>query len=357
MMANVESSTVAAAVTKQSPLIALLDDKKFLVLDGAMGTELEKRGCKLSDKLWSAKVLMDNPQLIYQVHLDYFRAGADFVLTASYQASVAGFMRFGLDETASRELIAKCVALAKQARTDYLQEIKTTPNKTLLVAGSIGPYGTFLADGSEYRGNYQQTHDEYCAFHRPRIETLIAAGVDVLAFETMPSMNEIKSLLQLLATEFPTTTAYLSLSLRDGQHLCDGTPLVDILPAINKQPQIVAVGFNCYALDKVTDALITLHSLTDRPLIVKPNSGEKYDPDIKMWVDSPGKNLSFEECIDEWIKHGAKMIGGCCRTNPQIIGSIANKLNSIRSFKLERSNCNKLKQSSDLKSINEETAN
>lgn len=335
-MANIEKRTVAAASavdTKQSPLIALLDVKKYLVLDGAMGTELEKRGCQLTDKLWSAKVLVDNPQLIYQVHLDYFRAGADFVLTASYQASVAGFMRYGLDEMASRELIAKCVALAKQARTDYLQEIKPSSNKTLLVAGSIGPYGTFLADGSEYRGNYQQTHDEYCAFHRPRIETLITAGVDFLAFETIPSVNEIKSLLQLLATEFPTITAYLSFSLRDGQHLCDGTPLVDILPAINEQPQIVAVGLNCYALDKVTDALNTLRTLTDRPLIVKPNSGEKYDPVAKTWVDSPAKNLSFEECIDEWIKHGAKMIGGCCRTNPQIIQNIANKLNAIRSTK------------------------
>lgn len=339
-MANTDNKGVtvtaaAAAAAKQSPLIALLDDRKFLTIDGALGTELETRGCQLgtSDKLWSAKVLVENPQLIYQVHLDYFRCGADFIITASYQASVAGFMRYGLTESVSLELIGKCVALAKQARTDYLREIQPD-KKTLLIAGSIGPYGTYLADGSEYRGDYQRTHEGYCAFHRPRIESLIAAGVDFLAIETIPSATEIQSMLKLLATEFPTITAYIAFSLRDGQHLCDGTPLATILPAINNQPQIVAVGVNCYALDKVTDALITLRKHTMRPLLVYPNSGERYDPVAKVWLDSPPRNRPFHEYIDEWIENGAKMIGGCCRTNPQIISNVANKLDSIRSTKL-----------------------
>lgn len=325
------TAVIASAAAKQSPLIALLEDRKFLTIDGALGTELETRGCQLgtSDKLWSAKVLLENPQLIYQVHLDYFRVGADFIITASYQGSVASFMRYGLTESAAHALIAKCVELAKQARIDYLHEIGD--KKTLLIAGSVGPFGTFLADGSEYRGDYERTHDEYCAFHRPRIQTLIAAGVDILAIETIPSASEIHAMLQLLATEFPTITAYISFSLRDGQHLCDGTPLASILPAINNQPQIVAVGVNCYALDKVTDALITLRAHTNLALLVYPNSGERYDPVAKVWVDSPATNLPFHEYIDEWIECGAKMIGGCCRTNPQIIANIANKLNAIRS--------------------------
>lgn len=323
--------TATAAVAVQSPLIALLDERKLLTIDGALGTELETRGCKLdtSDKLWSSKVLLENPQLIYQVHLDYFRVGADFVITASYQGSVASFMRSGLTESAARALIVKCVELAKQARTDYLHEIGH--NKTLLVAGSVGPYGTFLADGSEYRGDYVRTHDEYCALHRSRIETLIAAGVDFLAIETIPSAGEVQSLLQLLATEFPTITAYISFSLRDGQHLCDGTPLASVLPAINQQRQIVAVGVNCYALDKVTDALITFRAHTNLPLLVYPNSGERYDPVAKVWVDSPPTNRPYHEYIDEWIECGAKMIGGCCRTNPEIISNVAKKLDSIRS--------------------------
>lgn len=329
---NTISNTAAAAATEQSPLIALLNEKKFLVIDGALGTELEMRGCQLTgDKLWSAKILVENPQLIYQIHLDYFRAGADFVITSSYQASVAGFMRCGLNEMASRELIKKCVTLAKQARADYLQhECKLL--KTLLVAGSVGPYGTYLADGSEYRGDYQLTHDEYIAFHRPRIETLVNAGVDFLAIETIPSATEIKSLLQLLSNEYPKITAYISFSIRDVKHLCDGTALANILPTINEQSQIVAVGVNCCALDKVTDALITLRKHTDRPLLVYPNSGEQYDPIAKTWMDSSARNRPFHEYIDEWIEHGAKMIGGCCRTNPQIIASVANKLNSIRSI-------------------------
>lgn len=319
-----------ATDAKQSPLLSLLDEKKLLIIDGAMGTELEARGCKLNgDKLWSARILMENPQLIRQIHLDYFRVGADFVITSSYQASVDGYERCGLDELAACELIAKSVTLAKQARLEYLGE--TVDSKALLVAGSIGPYGSYLGDGSEYRGDYQRTHEEYCTFHRSRIDTLIKAGVDFLALETMPSACEIKSLLQLLATEFPTTTAYITFSLRDDKHLCDGTALASLLPAINDQPQIVAIGVNCCALDKVTDILRNLRTLTDRPLLVYPNSGEQYDAVDKIWTNLPADARSFHEYVDEWVQNGAKMIGGCCRTNPQIIANIAKKINALRS--------------------------
>ena len=142
---------------KSSPLTDLLAANGVLVIDGAMGTELEVRGCNLNDKLWSAKVLVENPEIIYQVHLDYFRVGADFIITSSYQASVPGYARRGLNEQQALALIAKSVELAKQARTDYLTE--TNVKKTLLIAGSIGPYATLLADSSEYRGDYQLSHD------------------------------------------------------------------------------------------------------------------------------------------------------------------------------------------------------
>lgn len=319
----------AVVASNPSPLTALLAKKKLLVIDGAMGTELEARGCRLNDKLWSARILMENPQLIHQIHLDYYRVGADFVITSSYQASVASYELCGLDETAARELITKSVSLAKQARADYLKEIGSS--KALLVAGSVGPYGTYLADGSEYRGDYQRTHDEFCDFHRPRIDALIKAGVDFLAIETMPSGPEIRSILQLLANEYPTITAYITFSLRDDQHLCDGTSLASLLPAINAQPQIVGVGVNCCALEKVTSMLITLRTLSNRPLLVYPNSGEKYDPIGKVWLNLPENVRPFHEYVDEWIKHGAKMIGGCCRTNPEIIASITSKLDAMRS--------------------------
>ncbi|XP_055309839.1 homocysteine S-methyltransferase-like [Sitodiplosis mosellana] len=307
---------------KPSPLTDLLAVNGLLVIDGAMGTELEVRGCNLNDKLWSAKVLLENPELIYQVHLDYFRVGADFVITSSYQASVAGFARRGLNEQQALALIAKSVELAKQARTDYLNELKQA--KTLLIAGSVGPYATLLADGSEYRGDYQLLHDEFAAYHRPRIQALVEAGVDFLCIETIPSVSEVQSQLKLL-TEFPTMTACITFSLRDTEHLCDGTPLSAIIDQINAQPQVVAIGVNCIALEKVTGALKTLRRLTDRPLLVYPNSGEQYDPITKTWI-SRNDIQSLVDHIDEWLEAGAKMIGGCCRTGPQDIQQIAAKL-------------------------------
>lgn len=307
---------------KSSPLTDLLAINGLLVIDGAMGTELEARGCNLNDKLWSAKVLVENPELIYQVHLDYFRCGADFIITSSYQASIDGFARRGLTEIESIELMKKSVELAKKARLDYLNECKQT--KILLIAGSIGPYATLLADGSEYRGDYQLSHNEYSKFHRPRIQALCDAGIDFLSIETIPSVTEVKSQLKLLK-EFPNITAYFSFNLRDPKHLCDGTPLSEFMNDVNEQSQIVAIGINCIALEKVSDSLKTLKNLTNRPLLVYPNSGEIYDPITKTWSCDDNKKKLVDH-IDEWIKIGAKMIGGCCRTGPLDIKQIAEKL-------------------------------
>lgn len=161
-------------MSQNNPLTALLEKQPFVVLDGAMATELEARGCNLADNLWSAKVLMENPELIREVHLDYYRAGAQVAITASYQATPAGFAARGLDEAQSRALIGKSVELARKAREAYLAE---NPHAgTLLVAGSVGPYGAYLADGSEYRGDYVRRAEEFTAFHRPRIEALLDAG-------------------------------------------------------------------------------------------------------------------------------------------------------------------------------------
>ena len=84
-----------------NPISALLTADRTVILDGALATELEARGCDLSDPLWSAKVLIEDPELIYQVHLDYFNAGAQCAITASYQATPQGFLQRGLDQQQS----------------------------------------------------------------------------------------------------------------------------------------------------------------------------------------------------------------------------------------------------------------
>ncbi|HBR7306478.1 TPA: homocysteine S-methyltransferase [Klebsiella aerogenes] len=305
---------------QNNPLTAILETQPFVLLDGAMATELEARGCNLADSLWSAKVLLENPQLIRDVHLDYFRAGAQVAITASYQATPAGFAARGLDEAQSKALIGKSVELARKAREAYLAE--NPQAGTLLVAGSVGPYGAYLADGSEYRGDYQRSAEAFQAFHRPRVEALLDAGADLLACETLPSFAEITALAALLR-DYPRARAWFSLTLRDAEHLSDGTPLREVVAVLADNPQVLALGINCIALENTTAALQHLHNLTSLPLVVYPNSGEHYDALTKTWHHHGEACATLAAYLPQWLAAGARLIGGCCRTTPQDIAALA----------------------------------
>lgn len=290
-----------------------------LILDGALATELEARGCDLADRLWSAKILLEQPALIYQVHYDYFAAGAHCAITASYQATPQGFAACGINEAQSLALIRQSVQLAQRARDDYLARQGST--QPLLVAGSVGPYGAYLADGAEYRGDYALPEAEMMAFHRPRIQALAEAGADLLACETLPSFAETQALVKLLA-EFPALTAWFSFTLRDARHISDGTPLTEVAALLNASAQAVALGVNCVALESVTPALQQFQSLTRKPLVAYPNSGEIYDAQSKTWRPA-ASGCTLHDRVAAWQQAGARLIGGCCRTTPQEIAALA----------------------------------
>ena len=303
-----------------NPIKNLLNQKNFIIVDGALASELQRRGCDLNDSLWSAKVLFEQPELIRQVHYDYFKAGADCAITASYQATPLGFSKKGINLNDSIALIQKSVELAQQAKQQYLSELDQP--KPLLIAGSVGPYGAYLADGSEYTGNYQLSEEAFMEFHYVRIKALIDANVDLLACETLPSFTEIKALTKVIK-QFPKISCWFSFTLKDDQHLSDGTPLSLVVEYLNNIEQIASVGINCIALEKVTRSLNVLNKLTSKPLIVYPNSGEVYDPLIKQWHPNPQHNCTFANQLTNWIESGAKLIGGCCQTTPNDIANIA----------------------------------
>ena len=307
-----------------NPIKPILEQKKHMIIDGALASELQRRGCDLNDSLWSAKVLIEQPELIQQVHYDYFVAGADCAITASYQATPMGFAPKGIELEESIKLIKTSVKLAQQAKMQYLNDIKE--DKALLIAGSVGPYGAYLANGSEYTGDYQLSESEFIAFHKDRVTALIDAGVDILACETMPSFSEIKALAKLIQ-QFPMVNCWFSLTLKDQQHISDGTPLTEVIEYLNSIEQMVSVGINCIALEKVTAALEVLSKLTSKPLIVYPNSGEQYDPTTKQWHKNHHHNCTFANQLDVWINLGAKLIGGCCQTTPEDIIEIHQLLN------------------------------
>nr|WP_154891791.1 homocysteine S-methyltransferase [Paenibacillus xylanexedens] len=311
----------------------ILDEYPIMILDGALATELEQHGCDLDDPLWSARVLLENPDVIVNVHADYFRAGADCAITSSYQATVEGFRKRGIGEEDALDLIRKTVELAAKARDDVWAEVQASGagdagerRPRPVVAGSVGPYGAYLADGSEYVGHYGVSDKTLAAFHRPRMAALIEAGADVLAFETIPSLQEARVLVELLK-EFPNAQAWISFSLKDGTSISEGTSLEVCAQTFGSEPQITAVGLNCAPMEVVTEAIGILRQACDKPIIVYPNSGETYDAETKTW-SGQGSCGSMKDASEQWVAAGAQIIGGCCRTTPHQISELAKKWRS-----------------------------
>jgi homocysteine S-methyltransferase len=179
-----------------NPLQPFLDKQGFVMLDGALATELERHGADLDDDLWSAKTLIEAPEMICEVSHSYLLAGADVIATASYQASFEGFEKAGVGHDQAGSLMQLSVDLALLARENFWS---VTENRRFrlkpLVAASIGPYGACLADGSEYHGNYALGKQELIDFHRPRMAELVKSDADILAFETIPSRLEAQALI------------------------------------------------------------------------------------------------------------------------------------------------------------------
>jgi len=305
-----------------SPVSSILDRYPALVIDGALATELERRGCDLNDDLWSARILLGQPEAIRQVHLDYFKAGADCAITASYQATLEGFRKRGLNEREAIALMQKSVQLAIEVRDEFWADPANRAGRAKpFVAASVGPYGAFLADGSEYRGGYGLSEKELMDFHRPRLRALIEAGADMLACETIPSLIEAQAIANALK-EFPNTTAWLSFSAGDNKHISEGQPFVDCVAQLTDRPQVAAIGINCTSPKYIPSLIREAKRVTEKPILVYPNSGETYNAARNDWKGDPVVD-SFGEQAKEWYDAGARLIGGCCRTTPEDIRVIA----------------------------------
>lgn len=313
-----------------------------LILDGALATYLETLGADISGSLWSASILLSQPSLIKTTHLDYFRAGANIAITASYQASIPGLVKhLALGEDEAKGVVRKSVELAVEAREEYVRECgaggggsakadsetEDSLRRKLFVAGSVGPYGAFLADGSEYRGDYSISRKEMKDFHRGRIQALVEAGVDVLACETIPAKEEVEALLELLREEFKDTEAWFTFTLRDAEHIADGTSLAEIASLFSGEKQVVGVGFNCVPDDLALVALKNLAPVVKgKALVIYPNSGEQWNAKAREWEGKKTEGSTLAHKTVQWSRAGARMIGGCCRTTPDDIRTMCKAL-------------------------------
>ncbi|MEU1401069.1 homocysteine S-methyltransferase [Streptomyces sp. NPDC005728] len=300
-----------------SPSLAEALAAGTVVLDGGMSNQLESAGHDLSDELWSARLLAEQPEAVTEAHLAYFTAGADVAITASYQATFEGFGKRGTGREEAARLLASSVELARAAARQARDAGALRP---LWVAASVGPYGAMLADGSEYRGRYGLSVGELERFHRPRMEVLAAAAPDVLALETVPDAEEAAALLR--AVRGLGVPAWLSYTV-DGRRTRAGQPLEDAFALAAGVDEVIAVGVNCCAPEDAEHAVETAARVTGKPVVVYPNSGEAWDAQARTWK---GRATFGAEQVKAWRDAGARLIGGCCRVGPEEIAAIARAL-------------------------------
>ncbi|MFE9820136.1 homocysteine S-methyltransferase [Streptomyces sp. NBC_00236] len=298
----------APAGAPSRPLAAALAAGTVL-LDGGLSNQLEAQGCDLSDDLWSARLLVDGPEQIEAAHTAYVRAGAQVLITAGYQASFEGFRQRGIGRADAAGLFARSVELARRAAGAV--------DRDVWVAASVGPYGAVTADGAEYRGRYGLTIRELERFHRPRIEALAAAGPDVLAMETVPDLDEAQALLRVAGEcGLPVWLSYTVA----GDRTRAGQRLEEAFGLVAGEEQVVAAGVNCCDPADVDGAVRVAAETTGKPVVVYPNSGERWDAQGRAWTGGatfdPGR-------VRAWQDAGARLIGGCCRVGPATIAELA----------------------------------
>jgi homocysteine S-methyltransferase len=303
----------------------ILDKWKICILDGGLATEIQDRGYDLNDELWSAKILIENPGIIEQVHYDYFLAGADVAITASYQASIEGFKKRGYSPAEAENFIRLSVEVAQKARKRFWDGLSSEERRLRaypLIAGSVGPYAAYFADGSESRP-YKAgiTRHDFISYHLPRMDILIKTGVDIIAAETLPSLEEAEAILEILKN-YPGVYAWISFHGETDHAISEGTAIVKCAQVLDAYEQAAAIGINCTYPQHVSSLIQDAEKNTSKPIVAYPNAGDVFDEETKEWHRLPHHH-DFGELTEAWYNMGARVIGGCCRTTPADIRAIS----------------------------------
>lgn len=301
------------------PMIGIINErlsKRPILLDGGFATTLEARGHDLSGDLWSAGLLVKNPDEIIAVHREFIDAGSEIITTASYQASFMGFAAAGFQHHETKQVLKSSVLLAREAAVD----------DGVLVAASIGPYGAALADGSEYQGRYEISRADLRTFHRERLDVLIDAGADLVAFETIPDIAEAEVLTELMSEDHPETPYWLAFSCHDGATTNAGQSFAEAVRLTASESSCIAVGVNCTSPRFITPLLQSAHKTrNNKPFVVYPNAGRIWDSKTRRWTDR-GNDRFAATTVREWMANGARIIGGCCGIGPLGIADLRRTL-------------------------------
>jgi homocysteine S-methyltransferase len=299
---------------------ATFESGRPFLLDGGLGGELELRGFDVSSALWSAELILERPEALLEVHRDFLEAGARCISTASYQASEPGLKARGLSAAEIEGVFRASVDLACRARDQFMRDNPGLAYRPL-VAASVGPYGAYLADGSEYRGNYGIGEKQLRDFHAQRLHWLDNTAADLIACETIPDLREAKVLRQLL--ESVVTPTWVSFCCRDSQRLHDGNRLRTACELFVDHPRVFAIGVNCCPPKLVAGMIENITAIEHgKMIVVYPNSGQQYDAASKHWSGASELNQWSRQAL-QWFQAGAGIIGGCCHIGPAFINELA----------------------------------
>ncbi len=289
----------------------ILDKQAIIVLDSAMGTELEARGADISLPLWSARALFEKPDTVRQIHIDNIDAGADIITANTFRTQRRTFEKAdynykGLNAADSAiELTNAAVELAKEAVMITHDEV--------LVAGSIAT----LEDC--YKPELAPDTDTLCTEHYEHVLNLVNAGADLLLPETMNNIREISAVLNQI---HKTGNEYMiSMICRNNKELLSGELIKDAVNIIEKFSP-AAIMVNCIHPSMAEGIITTLKSLTERPIGVYANvGGAEHEKGKRFELDvSPAGYLDYAM---KWKRMGAVIIGGCCGTNPEYIRKLS----------------------------------
>lgn len=288
--------------------MGFIDRPGITIIDGGLSTQLESMGYDISGSLWTGRALLEQPEAIGSAHRAFVEAGADVLITASYQVSRTGFIAAGLTAEDADRCLSRSIEVARAAGAP-----------STIVAASVGPYGAISHDGAEYRGNYGLSAAQLRDFHRPRIEILASGAPDVLAIETIPDVREVEAIAEIL-TDFPNLPSWITFSAADGSHTCAGQPIEAAIEVAAGIASVQLVGINCTAPQFVPELLGRITSTTDKAVIAYPNAGGVWSAQTQIWQQVPA--VSVAAAAARWVELGATWIGGCCGTDAAAISAI-----------------------------------
>ena len=281
-----------------------------ILLDGACGTEVQRRGLPTPLPLWSTQALLDNPEAVKQIHKDYIVAGAEIITTNTFRTTKRALGKAGLGEKA-RELTQLAVRLAREA----IVEIK--PDKTVLVAGSIAP----LEDC--YQPELAPTFDIAYIEHQEQVENFKNSGVDFIVLEAFNTVTEARAALQAVKEAgFAATVSFVCGA--DGKIL-SGETLSEAVRVLEPLEPL-AFCINCLPLAQTLKPLQELRRATKLPVGIYAN-GEGHPHDDQGWLFTGNTNPEeYADYAKQWIALGANLVGGCCGTTPEYIEKLRREL-------------------------------